>query len=599
MTTYQKANLDLIAKSISELHFEEILTNLVEHTDHNYSLNLSCGVSYFFHAHYTIWQTLVIDPLTIKRKDQLKNIIQDASNLLAAQFFLDIQKEMDINDITMAHFLEEMHHTLFSEATILEKIQSLSFNDHIHIATSVDQLQFYLSGHPKILLNKGRMGFGAEALKKYAPENERPMKFFWLLVHNALPVFSHPRTVSTNNQNLYEHYFFNNCFSIDDQNNLKNLIKDLSLNPNDYTLFPVHPWQYDRYIAIHYALDIAMNKIIPFKRAGALYQPQISLRTFMNTENAKACDIKVSLTVLNTSAYRGISTAGVESSYELSDFLTTIISNDPFFHHHPTHVLKEITAASIPHPHYSMIKAPPYRYNEMLGYVVRESHHHYLNKGEWALMSGAFFLKDKVEQSLIGQYIKHSKITVDQWIEAYTKNVILPLYHLQLSHGIGLVSHGQNIVVKFKNFCPSGVFLKDFQGDLRFSTDPTHKKPEKLKAIKTLPPEYLIHDLFTGHFLTVWRFISPLLEKEGLISENKIYNIMAKIIGNYLKDYHPVIYLNPYHPLNLLRPKMEKIILNKVRFSLGYQDSEMRPLPLTGTPLDNPLALQEQQNENI
>lgn len=584
MSSYQQANLELIAKSISELHFEEIITELIEHKPNEFSVTFQSGVTYFFHGVYSLWQTLQIDAKSIKRQVDKNKFIQENENLSAGQFFIDIQKEIAINDITLAHFLEEMHNTLYSETKIIEKIKNLSFNQIEEIP--FDQLQFYLSGHPKILLNKGRMGFGVNALENYAPESEKNMQFMWLLVHKDLPLFSS----NTTEENLFHNYFYQNVFSKENCHELSNYLSTHSINQNDYTLFPVHPWQFDRFIAIQYSTYIDNKKFIPFKLAGANFRPQISLRTFFNADNKKSCDIKVSLTVLNTSAYRGIGSTGIETSFELSNYLSTIIDQDAFFSDHPTHVLKEKVAASIAHPHFSELQFPPYRYNEMLGYIVRESHHQYLKDDESALMSGAFFLKDKMEKSLIAEYIKRSNVGADKWIETYTRKVILPLYHLQLSHGVGIVAHGQNIVVKFKNYLPSGVFLKDFQGDLRFSQTIKENFPEVLTTIKKLPPEYLIHDLLTGHFITVWRFISPLLQAENIISEEKTYAIMGNVIEDYLKQYQTEIYQSHDHPLNLLRTKIERVILNKVRFTIGYQDSETRPVPLTGTPLKNPLA---------
>lgn len=586
MTPYQKANLNLIAKSISELHFEEILKVqehfFIEAKTHQFSLHLQSGVRYEFQAKKTIWDTLKIDPTSLKRFPLLNDAKFD-TKLFAAQFFLDAQKEMAITDITLAHFLEEMHNTLYSEEKIIRKIANLSISN-IH-TQNIDDLQFYLSGHPKILLNKGRLGFGASALKHFSPEEEQSIQFFWLLIHRDLFLKSH----TTDELKIEENYFYNNVFSLAEQKNLIIFAEKNNIDLSSYSLFPVHPWQMDRFVEIQYKEEIDQQKIIPYKEAGVEYQPQISLRTFSNKANKKECDIKVSLTILNTSAYRGIAPEGVVTSHAITQYLSNIIEKDFFFKEHPTHVLKEVDAASIPHRYFSKIAAPPYRYNEMLGYIVRESHYHYLQSDEVALMAGSFFLVDIDNKSLIGECIKRSGLSPDEWIENYTKNVILPLYHLQLTHGVGLVAHGQNIVVKLKNHVPNGVFLKDFQGDLRLAKDPRFHFPPSLSTIKQLPPEYLIHDLITGHFITTWRFISPLLESENIITEKNCYQTMAKIIHQYLENHHPTILKTKDHPLNLMREKWEKVILNKVRFTIGYQDSEMRPTPLTGNELLNPL----------
>lgn len=45
-----------------------------------------------------------------------------------------------------------------------------------------------------------------------------------------------------------------------------------------------------------------------------------------------------------------------------------------------------------------------------------------------------------------------------------------------------------------------------------------------------LSADYLIHDLQTGHFVTVLRFISPLMQACNL-SEYRFYQLLAQVLG--------------------------------------------------------------------
>ena len=52
-----------------------------------------------------------------------------------------------------------------------------------------------------------------------------------------------------------------------------------------------------------------------------------------------------------------------------------------------------------------------------------------------------------------------------------------------------------------------------------------------------LPSHYLIHDLLTGHFVTVLRFVSPMLESTG-ITEAEFYRLLKSTLQEY-QSQHP------------------------------------------------------------
>src|SRR5690606_9918911 len=109
------------------------------------------------------------------------------------------------------------------------------------------------------------------------------------------------------------------------------------------------------------------------------------------------------------------------------------------------------------------VKGAPYRYNELLGCVWRESVESVREDNEKAIPTAALLLR-KREESLLALYIKKSNISERQWIRHYFQSVIIPLYHLQLQYGVGLVAHGQNTILVLKNNIPSPLIIKDFHG---------------------------------------------------------------------------------------------------------------------------------------
>lgn len=162
--------------------------------------------------------------------------------------------------------------------------------------------------------------------------------------------------------------------------------------------------------------------------------------------------------------------------------------------------------------------------------------------------------------------------------------------HLQTVHGLGLVSHGQNIIAVLKNGMPVRVLIKDFHGDLRISEQSIHRDKSEFNVLTRLKPEHLIHDLYTGHFITVLRYVSKVLREIFQITESNFYKLIAKEIHAYQQSYGILD-----KSVDLLRPEFEKVLVNKVRFIHGYDESHTRLTPLLGKNIKNPLCFQNEK----
>lgn len=561
INTWESSNQDLVAKSIGELTFEELL--IPELKGSGYELTTSSGVIYRFQGWMTEWKYLRVKPETLLRNNE--------KVVSAAQFFSDIQSETGMNDITMGNFLEEMHNTLYSDTKIKEKNFSLSVKELIQ--WDGEKLQSVLNGHPKILLNKGRIGWSAEDLSRYAPESRESFQLFWIAVKKDLSKINLAVNVSQETLLL-------ESFSAAE---LK-VFKDV--DTTHFFIMPVHPWQWRRFIQIQFAAHISAGDVLPLGEHGDFYHPQISIRTLSNATRPEKMDIKLPLSILNTSCIRGLPAKHVEMGPELSKNLETLCQNDELLK--DVLILKEHAGMTFIHPEYKKVDKAPYRYHEFLGAVYRESSISKLETDEKAILTASLFHQDQEGHSLIGEYIRASGISQEDWLESLFNTVVVPLYHLQVKYGVGLVAHGQNIVLVLKNNRPHRMILKDFHGDLRLSSElPTVSEKYFAKIVNDvtkLPPHYLIHDLITGHFVTVLRFISAVMKESEEMDEMHFYGILSKVISNY-KEQKSVD-----ERMNLLQPQIARVLLNKVRFSIGYGDSDTRPLPMLGTPLTNPLA---------
>lgn len=569
---WKTINLQMIAKSLQELTYEQVIQPVrVSACDESkvgpYELTLSSQVVYRFKAWRGIWTDLKVEANSITRNGQAAES--------AGQFFIDCQKETGMDDIILANFLEEMHNTLYADVHVLEKNRHTSSAEMVKY--SGEKIQTFLKGHPKILLNKGRIGWSAADQDLYGPENAKPVQFYWLAVRKTQTL-----------EGLDSHLTWNEVLAecISELTDFERTLSSKNLEAADFHFVPVHPWQWERYIKIQYATDLAMGHLHFLGAFGDHYLPQISLRTFSNVTRPGKLDIKLPITILNTSAIRGIPGKYMKQGPALSSALTALCQQDEVLK--DVTVLEEKAGLSVVHTMYAQVKEAPYRYHELLGVLWRQSSECHLQSDETAIIAGSLFHRDQYNQSLLGAYAQAAGLDISAWLALYFEKVFIPLYHLQARYGIGLVAHGQNVVIRLKNSTPVGVFLKDFQGDLRLSDDSSSMPGFDLTR---LPRHYLIHDLLTGHLVTVLRFISETLQECDTYPEMDFYAGLGKSLKTYLENNPEIKALNYFGKIDLLQDNFHRVLVNKVRFKIGYADSAERPLPILGEDLRNPVAL--------
>ena len=555
-TLFYKLHRELIKKAIEELSFEKILKP--QRTGSTFKLDVTKETSYRFEGRLGAWDNLrILGPL----KKFTKN--KEISDFTMSSFFREIQDRCEMSDETLSRFLEEGNQTIYSEKIKHHMLSSWSFEDLVN--ADFQQIDQLLLGHPKLIMNKGRLGWGLSDLERFSPENSPQFQMRWIAVNKKLCQTGTSLTFPK--ENVYREAL---------------LIQDFTPLLTEFELLPIHPWQWDQYVAIQFLEHFATGDMIDLGTSGELYSPQASLRTLSSMKNPRY-DIKLSLSILNTSSVRGIPGKYIQSGHLISQAVEDIINEDPILTD-KIQVLKEVHAVKIDHEHFQALNDCSYRYKEFLGCVWRENVQTKLHPGEKALPTGALIHRDE-KNSFISMLIISSGLPTKVWMEKYFKVVVLPLYHLQIAHGLGLVSHGQNTILVHKGGVPSRLIIKDFHGDLRIAINSKHRERAEFHALDRLPSHYLIHDLFTGHFITVLRYLSGILHEEGLLSEKDFY----QSLGEAIEVYHLSSNAMPTES-HLLRQHFERILVNKVRFVMGYEESKVRLKPLLGESILNPLV---------
>ncbi|MDO6580504.1 IucA/IucC family protein [Photobacterium sp. 2_MG-2023] len=571
---WPQANRAIVAKMISEFAYEQAFQFQV--SEDGFTLNLDHGVSYRFEGKANIWGQVVIDPQTVTR-------MPDTGSLLATQFMMDIQSLLNIPDEALAEHFEDLNATLLGDCKLAEKKQAMTVKDLVSLSCELQQT--YFDGHPKFAFNKGRRGWGTDDLDLYAPESQRAFQLGWVAVHHS--ILQKSTNARTHWQDLVD-----SAVSETEQAKLGRVLAQCEVEQQDYTLVPVHPWQWSQKLSLLFVREMADKSLLYLGEFGDYFLPQLSIRTLSNVSRPQGYDIKLPLTIMNTSCYRGIPGRYILAGPLASDWIDQVFKTDPLLLGKEAEVLQEPASAYAAQADYKLLEKAPYRYHELLGVIWRESLASKLRTNESAILMAALMESDSQGNPLIGEYIAASGLSVEAWLTKLFDAVVIPFYHLLTKYGVSLIAHGQNITIVMENFAPKRILLKDFQGDMRLvdrdlpeqdSLDPM------VKAVTVrLPEELIIHDLQTGHFVTVLRFISPLVEKLGF-TEQQFYRLLGDRIGEHISQ-HPELE-ERYERLDLFKPRILRIGLNLAKFRHSTDSSASRMLPDMDDMLDNPLVL--------
>jgi aerobactin synthase len=575
---WPEANRKMVAKLISELAYEQAFPIVEMAAASEFSLTLDKGIEYHFSGKRNIWGQIVIDPQSLMRTGGI-----DPLALLATQFMRDIQDLVGMSDDALAEHFEDLNATLLGDCKLA--LRKLNIPAKELAFMSCEKQQSFFDGHPKFAFNKGRRGWGSDDLALYAPESERAFQLSWVAVHHSI------LQKAINDKVDWQHLVSSAVGDIE-VHNMQATLKSFDIDNNDYTFVPVHPWQWRQKLSILFAREIAEKRVIYLGELGDKFLPQLSIRTLSNVTRPNGYDIKLPLTIMNTSCYRGIPGRYILAGPMASDWLDSIFKMDTLFIDKKAEILQEPAAGFVAQTDYQLLTDAPYRYHELLGVIWRESAQSKLLTDETAILMAALMESDATGVPLISAYVKTANVSMTVWLEQLFDVVVIPFYHLLCKYGVSLIAHGQNVTLVLENALPKRILLKDFQGDMRLLADNIPEQdslPQLVKDVTVkLPEELIIHDLQTGHFVTVLRFISPLVEKLGL-SEIKFYKLLGARIRAYI-NAHPD-YQDRFERFDLFKPRILRIGLNLAKFRHSTDSSVSRMLPDMDDKLDNPLYL--------
>ncbi|MEU6845419.1 IucA/IucC family siderophore biosynthesis protein [Streptomyces sp. NPDC046716] len=537
---------------------------------------------------YGSWQ---VDPASITwtptpslQPDRAASRTEPLTDPLA--FLVRAKHVLRLDGITLGHIIRELTVTLAADARL----------DHTALTSArladlgYAELEGHQTGHPWLVLNKGRLGFSATDTARWAPEARRPTRLPWIAVHTDLAAYRGASGAGLQSPEV----LYTRELDADTRELFAGTLRARGLDPESYLYLPVHPWQWDDVVLPLFAPAVASGAIVPLPADGDLRLPQQSIRTFLNTTHPERLTVKLPLSILNTLVWRGLPTERTLAAPAVTTWMHALRDADPFLRDECRVVLLgEVASVAVSHPLYDGLDEVPYQYKELLGAIWREPVSRQLAAGERARTLASLLHIDSEGRAFTAELVARSGLDPRTWLRRLFAALLPPLLRFLYRYGTVFSPHGENAIVVFDDQdVPVRLAVKDFVDDVNISAVPLPEHDDMPREVRevllTERPDFLTQFIHSGLFVGVFRYLAPLYEEQLGVPEDEFWSLLrAEILHHHarfpeLKDR--------YEMFDLLTPQIERLCLNRNRLHLdGYRDRAHRPHAAVHGTVDNPL----------
>jgi siderophore synthetase component len=579
---WSAASRRLLAKLLGEFAYEEIVEPLPDGSEHGrHTLTLDDGVALTFRARRGAYGSWRVDPASVRRQEpEGERPFTDP-----LRFLMLTRRLIGIDGDTLGHLIRELTTTVAADAALDHTAASAA-----HLAgLGYAELEGHQTGHPWIVLNKGRVGFSATDTARWAPESRTAAALPWIAVSTRLAAYRGTGGLDRPDQ-LYAIELDAEVRAAFDA-----VLRERGLDPAGYLYLPVHPWQWDEVLVQLYAPAIAEGAIVPLPTDGDLRLPQQSIRTFLNIARPERHTVKLPLSILNTLVWRGLPTRRTLAAPAVTAWVLSLRDNDPFLRDETRVILQgEVASVTVEHPLYDRLPEAPYQYRELLGAIWRQPLMTSLEPGEHARTLAALLHTDPAGRALTAELAERSGLAPEEWLRRLFHAMLPPLLHFLYRYGTVFSPHGENAIVVFDGRdVPVRLAVKDFVDDVNVSSLPLPEHasmPDDVRdVLLTEDPGFLTQFIHSGLFVGVFRYLAPLCEEQLGVPEDEFWSLVrAEILHHHarfpeLKDRFEIF--------DLLTPRIERLCLNRNRLHLdGYRDRAERPHAAVHGTVPNPLG---------
>ncbi|WP_405993138.1 IucA/IucC family protein [Streptomyces sp. NBC_00986] len=576
---WEKANRLLIRKALAEFAHERLLTpELVERDGDLYVVRSDDGLTrYRFAATRHALDHWQVDADSITRH-------RDGAELplAALDFFIELKQALGLSEEILPVYLEEISSTLSGTCYKLTKPQipvaELVKSDFQAIETGMTE------GHPCFVANNGRLGFGIHEYLSYAPETASPVRLVWLAAHRSRAAFTAGVGIE------YESFLREELGSVT-LNRFRVTLSEQGLDPDDYLLIPVHPWQWWNKLSVTFAAEIARGHLVCLGEGDDEYLAQQSIRTFFNKSHPEKHYVKTALSVINMGFMRGLSAAYMEATPAINDWLAQLIDNDPVLKSTGLSIIREQAAVGYRHLEYEAATDRYSPYRKMLAALWRESPVSSLQDGESLATMASLVHLDHEGASFAGALIERSGLAPVEWLRRYLRAYFTPLLHSFYAYDLVFMPHGENVILVLKDGVVERAIYKDIAEEIAVM-DPDAVLPPTVERLRVeVPEDKKLLSIFTDVFDCFFRFLASNLAAEGVLEEDDFWRTVADVTREY-QDAAPEL-ADRFRQYDMFAPEFSLSCLNRLQLRNNKQMVDLADpsgaLQLVGT-LKNPIA---------
>ncbi|MEU9860496.1 IucA/IucC family siderophore biosynthesis protein [Streptomyces sp. NPDC047971] len=514
------ANRALIRKGLAEFTHERLL-NPQELGDGRYKVLSDDGATeYRFTADRFALDHWHVLPESISRHRGEETLPLDA-----LMFITELRGSLGLSDEILPVYLEEISSTLAGTAYKSTKPRvtaaELARADFQAIETGMTE------GHPCFVANNGRLGFGVDEYRAYAPEAAAEIHLIWLAARRD-------RTTFTAGAGIDYDAFIRAELGDKAVDGFTEVLAERGLDMADYLLMPAHPWQWWNKLSVTFAAEVAQERLVYLGEGDDGYLAQQSIRTFFNTSDPAKHYVKTALSVLNMGFMRGLSAAYMEATPAINDWLAGLIESDSVLQAARFSIIRERAAVGYRHLEYEAATDRYSPYRKMLAALWRESPVASLEPGERLATMASLLHVDHAGASFAGALVKDSGLAPTEWLRGYLDAYLLPVLHSFYAYDLVYMPHGENVILALdERGAVSRAIFKDIAEEICVM-DPAAVLPPAVERVRAEVPEDMkLLSIFTDVFDCFFRFLASTLAAEGVLDEDDFWRTVAECVRGY------------------------------------------------------------------
>ncbi|WP_069764172.1 IucA/IucC family siderophore biosynthesis protein [Streptomyces sp. LUP47B] len=574
---WETANRLLVRKALAEFAHERLIEPEETDKDHYVVRSDDGRTRYDFTAVRRALDHWQIDADSITRHREGAELA-----LAALDFFIELKQTLGLSDEILPVYLEEISSTLSGTCYKLTKPQipvaELAKSGFQDIESGMTE------GHPCFVANNGRLGFGVHEYLSYAPETASPVRLVWLAAHRSRAAF-------TAGVGIEYESFVRQELGEETVERFYGVLRAKGLDPADYLLIPVHPWQWWNKLTVTFAAEVARGLLVCLGEGDDEYLAQQSIRTFFNRSNPQKHYVKTALSVLNMGFMRGLSAAYMEATPAINDWLAALIEGDPVLKATGLTIIRERAAVGYRHLEYEAATDRYSPYRKMLAALWRESPVPSLRDGESLATMASLVHVDHEGRSFAGALIERSGLAPADWLRRYLRAYYTPLLHSFYAYDLVFMPHGENVILVVKDGVVERAIYKDIAEEIAVM-DPEAVLPPAVERLRVeVPDDKKLLSIFTDVFDCFFRFLAANLAAEGILEEEDFWRAVAEVTRDYQRSVPELA--EKFRQYDMFAPEFALSCLNRLQLRNNKQMVDLADpsgaLQLVGT-LNNPIA---------